>query len=87
MASDAEQQRSDRILEFLVSKGLHGCPVCAQGQFGVGPEHVIISTPDPVEGGRAEGAPVEGSAVVPVMCGNCGYTMLFGTRVLPNQGE
>ncbi len=70
MASDAEQRRSDRILEFRVSKGLHGCPVCAQGQFGVGPEHVIISTLDPVDGG---------SAVVPVMCGNCKYTMPFGT--------
>ncbi len=84
MASDAEQQRSNRILEFLVSKGLQGCPVCAQGQFSVGPEHVIISTPDP---DAAEGTPVEGSAVVPVMCGNCGYTMLFGTWVLPNQGK
>ena len=83
MASDA-QQRSDRILDFLVSKGLRGCPVCSQGQFGVGPEHVLISTPDP---DTVEGAPVEGSAVVPVMCGNCGYTMMFGTRMLPNQGE
>ena len=82
--SDAQQQRSDRILDFLVSKGLRGCPVCSQGQFGVGPEHVIISTPDP---DTVEGAPVEGSAVVPVMCGNCGYTMMFGTRMLPNQGE
>ena len=82
--SDAQQQRSDRILDFLVSKGLRGCPVCSQGQFGVGPEHVLISTPDP---DTVEGAPVEGSAVVPVMCGNCGYTMLFGTRMLPNQGE
>ena len=84
MASDAEQQRGDRILRFLVSKGLHGCPVCSQGQFSVGPEHVIISTPDPTAG---EGGPVEGSAVVPVMCSNCGYTLLFGTRMLPNQGE
>jgi hypothetical protein len=83
MASDPEQQRSDRILAFLVSKGLHGCPVCSQGQFSVGPEHVIISTPDP---DTLEGAPVEGSAVVPVMCGNCGYMMLFGTRLLPEQG-
>ncbi len=47
MASDAEQQRSDRILKSLTSKGLHGCPVCAKGQFSVGPEHVLISTPDP----------------------------------------
>jgi hypothetical protein len=84
MASDAEQQRSDRILAFLVSKGLHGCPVCSQGRFSVGPEHVIISTPDP---GTMEGAPVEGSAVVPVMCGNCGHTMLFGTRMLPIKGS
>lgn len=84
MAPDTEQQRSDRILEFLVSKGLKGCPVCTQGQFSVGPEHVLISTPDP---DQAEGAPVQGSAVVPVMCGNCGYTMLFGTRMLPDQGE
>ncbi len=84
MASDTEQHRSDRILKFLVSKGLKGCAVCAQGQFSVGPEHVIISTPGP---DQVEGAPVEGSAVVPVMCGNCRYTMLFGPRVLPNQGE
>jgi hypothetical protein len=84
MASAAEQQRSDRILKSLMSKGLLGCPVCSQGQFSVGPEHVIISTPDP---DTAEGAPVEGSAVVPVMCGNCGYTMLFSSRALPNQGE
>lgn len=84
MASDPEQQRSDRILKSLTSKGLHGCPVCSQGQFGVGPEHVLISTPGP---DTAEGAPVEGSAVVPVVCGNCGYTMLFSPRLLPNQGE
>jgi hypothetical protein len=83
MASDAEQQRSDRILNFLVSKGLHGCPVCGQGQFSVGPEHVLIATPDPA---MVEGAPVEGSAVVPVMCSNCGHVRLFGTRMLPNQG-
>jgi hypothetical protein len=84
MVSDAQQQRSDRILKSLISRGLQGCPVCSRGQFSVGPEHVIISTPDP---DTAEGAPVEGSAVVPVMCGNCGYTMLFSSRVLPNQGE
>ena len=84
MASDAQQQRSDRILQFLISKGLHGCPVCSQGRFSVGPEHVIISTPEP---DTAEGAPIEGSAVVPVMCGNCGYTMLFSPRMLPDQGE
>jgi hypothetical protein len=59
-------------------------PVCSKGQFSVGPEHVIISTPDP---DTAEGAPVEGSAVVPVMCANCGYTMLFSPRKLPQQGE
>ena len=84
MASDAQQQGSDRILEFLISKGFHGCAVCAQGRFSVGPEHVIISTPDPE---TVEGAPVEGSAVVPVMCGNCGYTMLFSSRMLPDQAE
>ena len=84
MISDAQQQRSDRILQFLTSKGLHGCPVCSQGRFSVGPEHVLISTPDP---DTEEGAPVEGSAVVPVMCGNCGYAMLFGTRLLPDQVE
>jgi hypothetical protein len=84
MALDAQQQRNDRILQFLISKGLHECPVCSQGRFSVGPEHVIISTPDP---DTAEGAPVEGSAVVPVMCGNCGYTMLFSPRMLPDQGE
>ncbi len=84
MTSDAQQQRSDRILQFLRSKGLHGCPVCSQGRFSVGPEHVLISTPDP---DTEEGAPMEGSAVVPVMCGNCGYAMLFGTRLLPDQVE
>jgi hypothetical protein len=84
MASDAQQQRSDRILQFLISKGLHGCPVCSQGRFSVGPEHLIISTPDP---DTTEGALVEGSAVVPVMCGNCGYTMLFSPRMMPDQGE
>ena len=84
MASDAEQQSSDRTLEFLVSKGLGGCPVCSQGRFSVGPEHVLIATPDP---GTAEGAPVEGSAVVPVMCANCGYTMLFSPQMLPHQRE
>src|SRR3712207_2725570 len=84
MASDAEQRRSDRILNFLVSKGLHGCPVCAQGRFSVGPEHVIISTPDP---DMAEGAPVEGSAVGPAVCGKWGHTMRFGTRKSPIPGE
>jgi hypothetical protein len=78
----AAKKRPDT--EVSISKGLQGCPVCSRGQFSVGPEHVIISTPDP---DTAEGAPVEGSAVVPVMCGNCGYTMLFSSRVLPNQGE
>jgi hypothetical protein len=84
MASDAQQQKSDRIPTFLTSQGLRGCPVCSQGRFSVGPEHVIISTPDP---DTAEGAPVEGSAVVPVMCGNCGYTMLFSPRTLPDHED
>ena len=84
MTLDAQQQRSGRILQVLTSKGLHGCPVYSQGRFSVGPEHVLISTPDPY---TEEGAPVEGSAVVPVMCGNCGYAMLFGTRLLPDQVE
>ena len=84
MASEAQQKRSDQILEFLVSKGLHGCPICAQGQFSVGPEHVIISTHDPF---AAVDAPVEGSAVVPVMCANCGHTMLFSPRMMPDQGK
>jgi hypothetical protein len=48
------------------------------------PEHMIISTP---ERETVEGAPVEGSAEVPVMCGNCGYTMLFRSRMLPDQGS
>jgi hypothetical protein len=80
MASDA-QHTSDRILKSLTSKGLRGCPVCSQGRFWVGPEHVLISTPDPE---TEEGAPVEGSAV---MCGTCGYTMLFNPGKLPGQGE
>ena len=84
MASEAQQKRSDQILEFLVSKGLHGCPICAQGQFSGEPEHVIISTPDL---DTAEGASVEGSAVVPVMCANCGHTMLFSPRMMPDQGK
>ena len=84
MASDAQQHRSDRILKSLTSKGLRGCPVCSQGRFSVGPEHVLISTPAP---STAEGAPVEGSAVVPVMCANCGYTLLFSPQMLPNRGE
>ncbi len=85
MAPDAQQQeRSDRILKFLVSKGLEGCPVCSEGQFSVGPEHLIIATPE-LDG--EDTAAVEGTAMVPVMCGNCGHTMLFGTRMLPNQGE
>ena len=50
----------------------------------MGPEHLIISTHSP---DTVEGAPVEGSAVVPVMCSNCGHTMMFGARMLPNQGE
>ena len=84
MASDAQQHRSDRILKLLVSKGLGGCPVCSEGQFSVGPEHLLIATP---EFDGKEGAVVEGTAVVPVMCGNCGHTMLFGPRMLPEQGE
>ena len=84
MASDAQQHRSDRIPKSLTSKGLRGCPVCSQGRFSVGPEHLLISTPEPT---AEEGAPVEGSAVVPMMCGNCGYTMLFNPGKLPEQGE
>jgi hypothetical protein len=84
MASDAQQYRSDRILKTLTSEGLQGCPICSQGRFSVGPEHVLISTPEPT---GAEGAPVEGSAVVPVMCGSCGYTLLFSPGKLPNRGE
>jgi hypothetical protein len=39
--------------------------------------------PDP---NAAEGAPVEGSAVAPVMCANCGYTM-FSPQMMPDQGK
>jgi hypothetical protein len=85
MASDAQQHRSDRILKSPASEGLHGCPICFQGRFSVGPEHdepISILGPS-----AAEGAPVEGSAVVPVMRGMCGYTMLFSPGKLPEQGE
>jgi hypothetical protein len=62
MASDAQQTRSDLILKSPTSKGLRGCPVCFQGRFSVGPEHVLIATPEPT---GAEGAPVEDSAWCP----------------------
>ena len=78
----AAQERPDTGVSGIQRLG--GCPVCSQGQFSVGPEHVLIPTPGP---DAEEDAPVEGSAVVPVMCGNCGYTMLFSPRAILNQGE
>jgi hypothetical protein len=77
---DAKQQRTDRILDFLVDKGLVGCLVCRHGQFGVGSECFIMHT-------EHFDDPSEASSVVPVMCANCGYMMLFGTRMLPNEGQ
>lgn len=79
MESDAERARSDRILEFLTSKGLDGCPVCNGMEYGVGPVHSIIAEPNL--------DPAEGSLAVPVFCSNCGYMLFFSTRQLPNEGK
>jgi len=84
MASDAEEQRSDRILDFLISKRIYtGVRFALRDNLGLGRARDHFD-PDP---DSAEGAPVEGSAVVPVMCSNCGHTMPFGARTLPNQRE
>jgi hypothetical protein len=73
-----EERRADRILDFLRSKGLRGCPVCNQEQFAVGPEHLLVRTDqDP------EQEWLLGQVVVPVACGNCGHTMLFSPRMFP----
>jgi hypothetical protein len=54
--------------------------ICGEGRFGVGPQHFILATEHRTD-------PSEASAVVPVLCGNCGYMMLFGTKMLPDEGR
>ena len=61
MASDSQEQRTGRILDFLESKGLRECPVCHGVQFSVGPEHIIMETAHYAE-------PSAASAVVPAGC-------------------
>jgi hypothetical protein len=78
--AEAGEQRTDRILGFLADQGLRGCPICGEGHFGVGPQHIILATEHHTD-------PSEASAVVPVLCGNCGYMMLFGTKMLPDEGR
>jgi hypothetical protein len=75
MASDPQEQRTGRILDFLESKGLRECPVCHGVQFSVGPEHIILESAHYAE-------PSEASAVVPVLCENCGHIMFFSARTL-----
>jgi len=48
------------------------------------PQNSDPLTPNPE---TEDGALVGGSAVVPVMYCNCGYTMLFSPWMLPDQGE
>ncbi len=72
-----EAERTRRVLDFLESKGLRTCPICGEGIFGVGERHAIMTAANPAEA----------SAVVPLLCGNCGYMMFFGTRMLPDEGQ
>ena len=77
---DPEVQRGQTILQHLASKGFNGeCLVCGQTTFGVGPEHAIAAAPSP--------DPVEGTALVPIACANCGYVMFFSARLLPDEGQ
>jgi hypothetical protein len=72
-----EAERIRQILEFLESKGLRACPICGASDFAVGERHALVSAANPAEA----------SAVVPVLCGNCSHMMLFGTRMLPDEGR
>jgi hypothetical protein len=72
-----DEERARRVLDFLESKGFRGCPICGEDEFGVGERHAIMTAANPAEA----------SAVLPVLCGNCGYMMFFGTRMLPDEEQ
>ncbi len=84
MAEENIQRQAD-ILNFLVSRGFRGCPVCGQVldpnadeiPFGVGREYALFTAEEETEA----------YGFVPVGCVNCGHTMWFNTSYLPPQGE
>ena len=71
------EEREERVLAFLESKGLTGCPVCAETEF-MSPRRVAaLPTSFDAEGLTAIN-------LVPIACTNCGHTMMFDDQTLPS---
>lgn len=72
MFGDEPQEMRD-VLEHLRSKGFNGCLICGQGAFGIGPPQKIVFAQ-------------QDTAVVPVMCGNCGHVIFVSVLHLRRDG-
>ena len=72
-----EEERTRRILAFIDAKWSGGCLVCGGHEFGVEEPHALPFIQDIMKA----------TGVVPVICTNCGYVMLFATRLLPDEGR
>ena len=72
----SDQERAD-IIAMINLKGpkLGDCPACATQKWGVMPAPFFV----PLQEVRRTG---EMAPLVGVLCGNCGYTILFNMLVL-----
>ena len=72
MSEDESGEMRD-VLEHLQSKGFNGCLICGQHLFGVGPPQEIVFAQ-------------QDTAVMPVMCVNCGHVIFVSVLHLRPEG-
>jgi|GEM_PF-1585364 hypothetical protein len=77
---DALQNK--RLAEWIRTKWKHGpCPVCQENNFGPGADIAFLI---PVQGSDSgmQATPPRGPYLfVPILCGNCGYSMLINANL------
>jgi hypothetical protein len=61
------------VVEHLKSKGFNGCLICGLHLFGVGPPQEIVFTQ-------------QDTAVIPIMCVNCGHVIFVSVLHLQPEG-
>lgn len=74
-----EEQRV-RVLGHLEARGVQECAACGREAFVVGEDVLtVVAGADIVQGSLV----MQGMHMVPVVCSECGHTMLFWSDALP----